>query len=66
MAKRHTNTTKADGSDPYSAQRFMKARRSHHASATSQNAQHKPWLQPLWGIVILGMLVFAAVISLIS
>ncbi len=66
MARRPTKTTKASGSDPYSAQRFMKARRSHHAAAINHDARRKPWVWPVWAIAILGMLVFAGVISLIT
>jgi hypothetical protein len=65
MAKRHTKTTQADGFDPYSAQRYMKGRKSHHA-AIHQGSHDKQRRGPGWIIVIVGLFVFAGLMMVIN
>jgi hypothetical protein len=66
MAKRRTRTAQADGFDPYSAQRYMKGRKSHHAAATHQNPQDKRATGLGWIIVIVGLFVFAGLMMIIN
>jgi hypothetical protein len=64
MAKRRSKTTKAD--DPYSAQRFMKGRKSHLAAAINHDAHPKRGKGSGWAIMILGLFVFAVLVLVIN
>jgi hypothetical protein len=59
MAKHRKKTTLADGSDPYSAQRYMSGRKSH------SGARHRG-MGTGWAIVIVGLFVMAVVVLVIN
>lgn len=61
MAKRRTRTTRADGFDPYEPQRHMNGRKSHLAAAINQNIHDKPWMGPVWAVVLFVLFFFAVV-----
>jgi len=59
MAKHRRKSTLADGSDPYSAQRYMNGRKSHGG------ARHRG-MGSGWVIVIVGLFVMAVVVFVIN
>ena len=66
MAKRRTKTTQADGFDPYEPQRHKRGRKSHLAAAINQNIHDKPWMGPVWGVVLFLLFAFAVVMAVVK
>jgi hypothetical protein len=66
MAKRHSKTSRADGFDPYSAQRYMKGRKRHLGAAINHEVHPKRGMGSGWAIMIVGLFVFALVVLVIN